>query len=91
MNKDGPSLSLWNENSRVRTNLQLFIEGPYLSLIDENGEARNILAALKHGSGLVLYDEKGVGRTMIVLGKEKEDHALKLLDENGKVIWSAIK
>lgn len=86
--KSGPGLMLFDENGVARAGLVSFNEGPSLKLFDENEQTRAGLAALKDGPGLALLDGKGQTRNILSV---LDSPNLKLIDKNGKVIWSAIK
>jgi len=54
--KDGPRLTLGNENGWPRAALGMTKDGPLL-LLDKKGERRAWLTVGKDGPGLALYDE----------------------------------
>ncbi|GAH07824.1 unnamed protein product [marine sediment metagenome] len=94
VSKNGPSLSLYDEKGMPRVGLSMFKDGPMLNLFDEKGIMPLAgLGVSKDGPKLFLCDEKGETRARVAVFKSGPGLSLRpgmvLLDERGKLIWSA--
>lgn len=80
--KDGPGLALYDQNDKVRVQLEVRRGTPALCLNDANEKHAVMLIAAKDGAGLNLYSESGQGDA--TLNVTKDGPAVLLTDGDGK-------
>jgi len=82
-NKDGPILTLFDQNGKLCVGLSALSDGPELTMYDEKGERRALLLLQKYGARLMLVDEKGYTRAALGVAN-KDGPILTLNGEDGK-------
>jgi hypothetical protein len=97
LNREGPSLTLFDKNGKSRLMLDVYHSDdhfngedgvtPRLCMRDEGGKDRIGLWVDSDVPMLGLYDKNGKAR--ILMSVLKDEPVLQLCDPNGKVIWEA--
>ena len=98
MGKDGPGLTLYDENRKGCAGLSVYKDTPSLFLRDKNDQLRADLALSKNGPTLNLFDENGKPRAALGAVQTASpdgaqtrypESSLFLLGPDGKRLWSA--
>jgi hypothetical protein len=80
--KEGPGLSMFDENGKGCVELSVGKDGPRLLLSEDDDKPRVGLFGAKDGPTLKLYDENRKVRVLLIVAKDGP--VLTLTDENGK-------
>lgn len=88
--EDGAKVVLFDEAGKPRIRLYVGEDGMIIALSDENVVTRMALTTDEFGPGVYLYYEKPSPPAIgMVLIEDGPGPGLLIVDENGKLIWSA--